>query len=152
MCVLGSAGIELIFTSSWLGWPKQPIKWDILYHVMSCSVFKWGAGWRRGFYYSGASWASGGENVAYAFFNQYYWLLFYSPFAIVLNCSHPNPWFFVFFSLLILLLIPLWRGGRNERATVWFFVGNWGKITTMCEVTAWNTARHSMTFMCFLTF
>jgi len=51
--VLGSAGI--IFTRSWLGWPKQPIKWDILYHVMSCSVFKWGAGWRRGFCYSGAS-------------------------------------------------------------------------------------------------
>jgi len=42
--VLGSGGIELIFTSSWLGWPKQPIKWDVLYHVMPGSVFKWGAG------------------------------------------------------------------------------------------------------------
>jgi len=61
--VLGSAGMELIFTTSWLGWPKQPVKWDVLYPVMSCSVFKWGAGWRRGFCYSGASWASGGENI-----------------------------------------------------------------------------------------
>jgi len=41
---LGSAGIELIFTRSWLGSPKQPVKWDILYHVMSGSVFKWGTG------------------------------------------------------------------------------------------------------------
>jgi len=24
-------------------------------------------------------------------FYQYYWLLFSSPFAILLNCSHPNP-------------------------------------------------------------
>jgi len=31
--VLGSAGIELTFTKIWLGWLKQPIKWDILYHV-----------------------------------------------------------------------------------------------------------------------
>jgi len=31
--VLSSAGIGLIFTRSWLGWPKQPIKWDVLYHV-----------------------------------------------------------------------------------------------------------------------
>jgi len=30
---LGSAGVGLIFTSSGLGWPKQPIKWDIRYHV-----------------------------------------------------------------------------------------------------------------------
>jgi len=44
ICVLGSAGIELIFTRSWWGWPKQPIKWAILYHGMSCSVFKWAAG------------------------------------------------------------------------------------------------------------
>jgi len=55
--VLGSAGIDIIFTTSWLGWPKQPIKRDIPYHVMSGSVFKWGAVWRRGFCYSGASWA-----------------------------------------------------------------------------------------------
>ena len=47
--VMGSAGIELIFTRRWLGWPRQPIKWDILYPVMSCSVFKWRAGWSRGF-------------------------------------------------------------------------------------------------------
>jgi len=24
------------------GLTKQPINWDILYHVMLCSVFKWG--------------------------------------------------------------------------------------------------------------
>ena len=65
--VLCPAGIELIFTRSWLGWPKQPVKWDkwdILYHVMPCSLFKWGAGRRRGFCYLGVSWASGGENTA----------------------------------------------------------------------------------------
>ena len=38
--VLAWAVIELIFTRRWLDRPKQPIKWDILYHVMSCSVFK----------------------------------------------------------------------------------------------------------------
>jgi len=26
------------------GLTQQPIQWDILYYVMSCSVFKWGAG------------------------------------------------------------------------------------------------------------
>ena len=31
---------------------------------MSCSVFKWGPGWQRGFCYSGASWELGGENIA----------------------------------------------------------------------------------------
>jgi len=31
--VLDSAGIDIIFTTSWMGWPKQPIKRDILYHV-----------------------------------------------------------------------------------------------------------------------
>jgi len=42
--VLGSAGIGLV--SQEAGWddPNEPIKWDVLYHVMSCSVFKWGAG------------------------------------------------------------------------------------------------------------
>ena len=95
--VLGSAGIELIFTRSWLGWPKQLVKWDILYPVMSCSVFKWGVGWRRGFCYSGASWAPGGENSACC-------ICFLSALLIV-----------VFFSLchyvkLILLPIPPGRG------------------------------------------
>jgi len=44
LIVLGLAGIGLIFTRSWLVWSKQPTQWDILYHVMSCSVFKWGTG------------------------------------------------------------------------------------------------------------
>ena len=128
--VLCSAGTESIFTRSWLGWPKQPIKWDILYHVMPCSVFKWAAGWRRRFCYSGASWASGGENTACCIcFYQYYWLLFSSPFAILWNCSHPNPRVFAFFSFGF--SSPSHRGGgRSERVTVWFFVGNWGRATT----------------------
>ena len=28
---------------------------------------------------------------------QYYWLLFSSPFAMLLNCSHPKPWVFCLF-------------------------------------------------------
>jgi len=112
--VLGSAGIELIFRSSWLGWPKQPVKWDILYHVLSCSVFKWGPGWRRGFCYSGAAEQQVMRtlHVVYAFY-QYYWLLFSSPFAILLNCSHPSPRVLAFI-LLILLHIPLGRGKEQE--------------------------------------
>ena len=50
--------------------------------------------------------------VVYAFY-QYYWLLFSSPFAILLNCSHPNPGVFAFF-LLIPLSIPPGRGKEWE--------------------------------------
>ena len=108
---LGSVGIELIFTTTLLGWPKQPIKWDILYHVMSCSVFKWGVGWRRGFCYSGASWALDGENTVCCIrFYQYYWLLFSSPLATLLTCSYPNWWLFLPLFLRILLPISPGRG------------------------------------------
>jgi len=74
----------------------QPFKWDILHHVMSCSAFQCEAGWRRGFCYSGASWALGGENFAccICFLSV---LLLFSSFAILLNCSHPNPQVFCLF-------------------------------------------------------
>jgi len=64
---------------------------------MSCSVFKWVAGFRWVF-------ATQGEaehhvvrtlHVLYAFY-QYYCLLFSSPFAILLNC-YPNPRVFCLF-------------------------------------------------------
>ena len=109
--VLGSAGLELIFTRSWLSWPKQPIKWDILYRVMSCSVFKWGCDWRRGFCYSGASWAWGGENTAccICFLSVLLIVVFFSLcHSVKLFSSQPTS--FAFF-LLILLLIP---SGREE--------------------------------------
>ena len=114
MPVLHSAGIGLIFTRSWLGWPKQPIKWDILYHGMSCSVFKWGAGWRRGSCYSGASWALGGENTACCtcFLSVLLIVVFFS-LCLLLNCSHSNPRVFAFF-LLTVLPIPLGRGQEWE--------------------------------------
>jgi len=47
--VLGSAVIGLIFTGSRLGWPKPANKWDIQYHVMSCSVFKGGSWLEQGY-------------------------------------------------------------------------------------------------------
>ena len=126
--VLGSAGIELIFRRSWLGWPKQPIQWDILYHVMSCTVLKWGAGWRKGIFYSGASWASGGESIRCSiFFLSLLLLLFSSPSAVLLNRFYHKPQ---------VLPFSFWfsstshqGGGSSERATTWFFVAIWGSTT-----------------------
>ena len=67
--------------------------------------------------------------VVYAFY-QYYWLLFSSPFAILLNCSHPSSWVFASFSFFF--SSPPHRGaGRSERVIAWFFVANWSKITTV---------------------
>ena len=58
---------------------------------MSCSVFKWGAGWRKGICYLGASWVYGGENIAcYMFFLSVFLLLFSFPFAVQLNSFHHN--------------------------------------------------------------
>ena len=109
--VLGSAEIELIFTTSWLGWPKQPIKWDVLYHVMSSSLFKWVTGSRRGFCYSGARWL-GGENTARCIcFDQYYCFLLPLPFCeTVLTPTHK----FLPVFLWILLPIPSGRGKEWE--------------------------------------
>ena len=91
LVVLGSAGLGLIFRRSWLGDPNQPIKLDILYHVMSSSVLQWAVAWRKGICYSGASWASGSEKAAYCiFYLSVLLLLFSSPFAIPLNCFYPN--------------------------------------------------------------
>ena len=107
LAVLGWAGIGLTSTSSWLGWPKEPIKWVILYHVLSCSVFKWGAGWRRGFCYSGASWASGGENTVccLGILSVLLVIVFFSPcHSIKLFSSQPTS--FAFFLLILLPIRP----------------------------------------------
>ena len=40
--VLSSAGIGLISQETCWANPKQPVKWDIWYHVTSCLIFKWG--------------------------------------------------------------------------------------------------------------
>ena len=60
---------------------------------MPCSVFKWGAGWRKGICYSGASWALCGKNIACCiFFLSVLLLLFPSPFAVLLNCFYYKEW------------------------------------------------------------
>jgi len=82
--VLCSAWIGLIFTEAGRADPNQPIKWDILYHGMSRSVFKSGAGSRKGIYYSRASWALGGEKIACCTIFLSILLLFSSPFVILL--------------------------------------------------------------------
>ena len=135
LSVLDSAGTDLIFTTSWLGWPKQPIKWAILYHVMSCSVFKWWTGWGRGFLLLRSKLSIGWWEhcMMYMLFLSIIDCRFFSPFAILLNCSHPNPWDFCLF-LSFWFSSPSHRGGgRSERVTAWFFVANWGKITTISQ-------------------
>jgi len=83
---LAPAGmIGLIFTRSWLADPHQPIQWAVLHHVMPCSVFKWGAGWKKDICYPGASWASGGENITCCIFFLLVVLLFSLPFTVLLN-------------------------------------------------------------------
>ena len=131
LIVLGSAGIQLIFTRSWLGWPKQTNKWDLLYHGMSCSVLKWGAGLRRGFCYSGARWALGGENTAscICFLSVVLIVVFFSLcHSVKLFSSQPMS--FCIFSFWF-SSPSHWGGGRSERITAWFFVAKWGKITTL---------------------
>ena len=135
LAVLGWAGIGLTSTSSWLGWPRQPVQWDILYCVMSGSVFKWGAGWSRGFYYLGASWASGGENTTCC-------ICFFSVLLIVVFISlchsvKPFPSQPMSFLLSFWFSAPShWGGGRSERAAAWFFMASWSKTTTLAPVNA----------------
>ena len=72
-------------------------------------------------------------HVVYAFY-QCYWLLSSSPFAILLNCSHPNPWVFCF---SFWFSPPSHRGGGgSERVTAGSFVANWGKTTTPIYLTS----------------
>ena len=127
----GSVGIELTFTRNWLGRPKQPIKWDILYHAMSCSVFKWGAGWRRGFCYSGASWALGGENTAcYICFSSVLLIVVFFSVCHSVKLFSSQRMTCCLFSFRF--SFPSHQGGgRSERVTVWFFVWNWGKNKTL---------------------
>ena len=47
----------------------------------------------RGFCYSGASWALGGDNISCCiFFLSELLLLFSPPFAVLVNCFYHNPW------------------------------------------------------------
>ena len=91
----------------------NPMRYSI--PVMSRSVFKWGAGWRRGFCYSGASWASGGENTAccICFVSVLFIGVFFSLcHSAKLFSSHPRS--FCLFFFLNLLLTPPERGKEWE--------------------------------------
>ena len=109
---------------------------------MSGSVFKWGAGWRKGILLlrSKLSIRWWEHCMLYVFFLSA--LLLFSPFAILLNCFHPSLWVLPFF-LLILLPIPLgreqeWKSNcmalccqlRLSHNSFWCPV--WGSYCTCC--------------------
>ena len=98
---------------------------------MSCSVLKGGAGWRRGFCYSGASWVLGGENTAccVCFLSVLLMVVFFS-LCHSGKLFSSQPMSFCLFSFWF-SYPSHWGGGRSETVTVWFFVANWGKITTV---------------------
>ena len=77
--------------------------------------------------YSGASWASGGENIAccVCFLSALLIADFFSLCqSVKLFSSQPTN--FCLFSFWFSSLSHQ-EGGRSERVTVWFFVTNWGK-------------------------
>ena len=114
---------------------------------MSCSVFKWGAGWRRGFCYSGASWAQGSKDTAccICFLSVLLIVVFFSLcHSVKLFSSQPMR--FCLFSFWF--FSPSHQEGGSERVTAWFFVANWGKATAvllcfMRAAEAWKARLHS---------
>ena len=116
--VLSSAGIELIFHSSC--WADPSSQSNGIFCTMWCHAQYLSRSLLKNRLFATQEqaeyWAVRTLHVVYAFY-QYYWLLFSSPFAVLLNCSHPNPWVFAFF-LLILLPIPPGRGKERESHSV----------------------------------
>jgi len=122
---LGSAGRGLIVTSSWLGWPKQPIKGDVLCLLLSGSIFKWGAGSGKGILLLRNQLTIGWwEHCIYIFFLLIFMVVIFSTLcgSAKLFSSQPTSFVFSFW-----FCSPSHQGGgRSERATVWFCFASWG--------------------------
>ena len=87
----------------------------------------------RGFCYSGASWASGGENTGccICFVSVLLIVGFFSLCrSVKLFSTQPTSFAFSFW----FSSPSQWGGGRSEKATAWFFVANWGWTTTSNDV------------------